>query len=117
MTALLRYANFRKVGDALGVTRQTVSRWARGDAITPYQERRLRELLDEETAAPEWERLEAKVDAIARSLGVSLLEVEAQARAGAALREHSALADDDDPPPAASSAPNGPAHSPAPRGR
>lgn len=44
MAALLRYANYAKVARDLDVSRTTVMRWARGEAVTPWQLRRVRDL-------------------------------------------------------------------------
>lgn len=58
--ALLRYANYAKVARDLSVSRQTVMRWSRGEAVTPWQLRRLRELFGVADTAkeppPEWAR-------------------------------------------------------------
>ena len=70
MTALLRYANYAKVARDLDVSRQTVMRWAKGMAVTPWQLRRVRELYGVDTETPplqveeRLERIESKVDAI-----------------------------------------------------
>jgi predicted AAA+ superfamily ATPase len=81
MQDLLRYANYRKVGDALGVTKEAVSAWARGQNVTPYRVTQVRELMrrivedtgQHETAAPpKWAgRLEESIEAIARRVGVT----------------------------------------------
>jgi transcriptional regulator with XRE-family HTH domain len=73
MVDLLRYANYRKVADALRVSKTAVSNWARGRDVNPLRVRQVRDLLRPETAReaapPEWaERLQAQVEAIAGGL-------------------------------------------------
>ena len=72
--ALLRYANYAKVGEALLVSRAAVADWAKGKGVTPYRIRQLEQLLRpdlqiDETPRPEWaEGLVSKADAIYRLL-------------------------------------------------
>lgn len=59
MRELLTYANYRKVGDALGVSKTAVSQWSRGKDVTPFRVRQVRDLLRPETrrsAAPSMTR-------------------------------------------------------------
>lgn len=45
MQALLAYANYAKVGSALGVSRASVSDWAAGKGVTPYRLMQVEQLL------------------------------------------------------------------------
>lgn len=45
MQQLLTYANLAKVAAALRVSRNAVSQWARGNDVTPYRVRQVRDLL------------------------------------------------------------------------
>jgi transcriptional regulator with XRE-family HTH domain len=45
MKRLLQYASNRKVGDALGVSRATVSQWSRGKDVSPARVLQVRELM------------------------------------------------------------------------
>lgn len=81
--SLLRYANREKVAQALtqqgySVTRMTVNRWARGSEMPPIAAHMISDLFGHQgmtkAAAPDWERLQRTVDAIAEKLGVSLDE-------------------------------------------
>lgn len=57
MKDLLRYANFAKVGAELGVTRQTVARWARGESVPTWAVKQVERLIlgqTKEEAAPAW---------------------------------------------------------------
>lgn len=45
MVSLLTYANLAKVGQALGVSRNAVSNWSRGQDVTPYRLQQVRNLL------------------------------------------------------------------------
>lgn len=45
MKRLLQYANYRKVGEAIGVKRATVSNWARGIDVSPARLIQVRELM------------------------------------------------------------------------
>lgn len=75
MVRALRFANYTRVAEALGVTRSAVARWARGRQVTPWNLQRVDELLGQQKeAAPDWERLMRTVDAIAERVGVSLEE-------------------------------------------
>lgn len=60
MVELLTYANYAKVGAALGVSRNAVSEWARGNDVTPYRVRQVRDLLRPPSASdgsePQWAR-------------------------------------------------------------
>jgi DNA-binding transcriptional regulator YdaS (Cro superfamily) len=67
--ALLAFANYSAVATALGVSRTSVARWAKGDQVTPWQLSRLEQTLGFKTEEPrpEWaEALMDKVDAIQR---------------------------------------------------
>lgn len=57
--ALLTYANYAKVGEALRVSRASVAEWAKGRSVTPYRLRQLEQLLrpdieTEEARPPQW---------------------------------------------------------------
>lgn len=76
MAALLRYANYQKVGDALGVGRAAVQKWAKGRNVGAYQLQQVERLFGEpfgghdEAAPPEWaRRLDVKVDAVLANQG------------------------------------------------
>ena len=63
MKALLRYANYQHVGDAVGVSRTQVWRWARGESVTPGAVARVQAILrpdlpdtTEEALTPVWAR-------------------------------------------------------------
>ena len=90
MQALLYYANSAKVARGLTergypVSGPTVSRWAKGQNVTARAVELVQELLgQQENAAPDWERLQRQVDAIADKLDVSLDEEQEAARAAAA---------------------------------
>jgi hypothetical protein len=79
MRALLYYANSAKV--ARGLTDQgypvsgpTVSRWAKGQNITPRAVQLVEQLLNaKKEAAPDWERLMRTMDAIAERVGADEL--------------------------------------------
>jgi hypothetical protein len=77
MQALLFYANSAKVARGLTergypVSGPTVSRWARGQNVTPHALQLVTDLLgQQERAGPDWDRLMRQVDAIALKLGVS----------------------------------------------
>lgn len=78
MVIALRFANYTRVSEALGVTRSAVARWAKGRQVTPWNLSQVEALLErKEEAAPDWERLQRQVDAIAEKLGVSLDEEQA----------------------------------------
>lgn len=49
MVELLTYASFAKVGAALGVSRNAVSRWSRGLDVTPYRLSQVQQLLRPES--------------------------------------------------------------------
>lgn len=81
--ALLAYANYAKVANALLVSRAAVAEWAKGRSVTPYRLRQLEQLLrpdlqTQKDAPPEWAgRIEGLVRAIAAATpGVQLDEVE-----------------------------------------
>lgn len=96
MAALLRFANYSKIGAELGVGRAAVQKWAKGKNVGAYQLRQVRELfavtvgpvLDEpdtqKEAAPHIEgrldEIEILVRAIASVSGVDLQRVEAMRR-------------------------------------
>lgn len=59
MVGLLRYAQYIRVAEALGVSRNIVSKWAKGRSVTPYRVRQVRELLTfgpqtKESPPPHW---------------------------------------------------------------
>jgi hypothetical protein len=60
MRDLLTYASYAKVGAALGVSRNSVSRWARGLDVTPYRLDQVRQLLrppqPQDETEPQWAR-------------------------------------------------------------
>ena len=70
--AMLRYANYAKVAEALLVSRASVADWAKGKSVTPYRVRQLEQLLRPDLQAqqespPAW--AEGLVDdAIARTV-------------------------------------------------
>lgn len=68
MRELLRYANYAKVAEELGVHRATVARWAAGESVPSWAVRAVERLIvgeRKETAPPDWaERLERKMDEI-----------------------------------------------------
>jgi hypothetical protein len=67
--ALLAFANYSAVATALGVSRTSVARWAKGEQVTPWQLSRLEQILGSKAQEPqpEWaEALVEKVDAIQR---------------------------------------------------
>lgn len=68
MRELLRYANYAKVAEALGVSRSSVAEWAKGRDVSPYRLRQVESLLipeHEETPRPEWaEGLEAQMSQV-----------------------------------------------------
>jgi hypothetical protein len=79
--ALLAFANYSAVATALGVSRTSVARWAKGEQVTPWQLSRLEQILGtrKEEPQPEWaEALVEKVDAI-RSVVDSLADNQAGA--------------------------------------
>jgi DNA-binding transcriptional regulator YdaS (Cro superfamily) len=45
MRRLLRYANFAKVANALGVSRASVAEWAKGHNVSPYRLQQIESLL------------------------------------------------------------------------
>ena len=90
--ALLRYANYQKVGRALHVSRSAVADWAKGKSVTPYRLHQLEQLLRpdlqiEESAPPDWaERLLVGVMALETKGQVSEAELDrAEALAAAWL--------------------------------
>lgn len=75
MKRLLKYANYQKVGTALGVSRTAVSEWARGNDVSPKRVEQVRALLSESLGrrkSPpqsfDWDGLMAKMDSIAREV-------------------------------------------------
>jgi len=95
---LLRYANRRKVADALtaagyDVSRATVNRWARGKEMPPIAARLIREMFGAQSeAAPEASgRLEVYLLALARKNGLSAEEL---SQAEADLTAAGVLGDD-----------------------
>lgn len=88
MAVLLRYANYQKVGDALGVGRAAVQKWAKGKNVGAHQLEQVERLFAKpwethEEAAPPWaERLLAGVMALEMKGDVTDAElVAAEARA------------------------------------
>jgi len=80
MQNLLTYANYKKVGDALGVTKTTVSNWAHGINVSPHRLLQVRDLLRPETAreaAPIEGRLLASHLALERKLRITPVELAA----------------------------------------
>ena len=74
MVTALRFANYSRIAEELGVTRSAVARWAKGRQVTPWNLSQVEGLLGqrEEAAPPEWaERLMRTVDRIAAKLEVS----------------------------------------------
>ena len=79
MQRLLAFANFSKVGEAVGVKRAAVANWAAGRHVTPARLKQVRALYGlpaasqgttKEAASPEWaKRLQAKVDSILANQG------------------------------------------------
>ena len=65
--AMLRYANYAKVAEALLVSRASVADWAKGKSVTPYRVRQLEQLLRPDLQAqqerpPAWaEGLEGRI--------------------------------------------------------
>ena len=96
MAVLLRYANYQKVGDALGVGRAAVQKWAKGRNVGPYQLEQVERLFGEpfgttKDALPsDWEGRFEKIwgllVATAIASGVDLERVEEMQRELAALR-------------------------------
>lgn len=59
MLDLLRYANYAKVAEDLGVTRQTVARWAKGESVPIWATRQVERLIvGDRKEAPLAEQLE-----------------------------------------------------------
>lgn len=120
MERLLALCNKAEIGRRLGVSRSVVGDWEASDDPPPKRleqvEALLRDALQQKEAAPDWERLEATVYAIADKLDVSQLEVEAKLRADAVVEEHTEPGDGDDLPGSTSSGPSGPSHKRARRG-
>ena len=60
MRELLAYAAYHKVAAALGVSRTSVSQWAKGRDVTPYRVRQVRDLLrppePQDETEPQWAR-------------------------------------------------------------
>jgi transcriptional regulator with XRE-family HTH domain len=85
MVELLRYARYVRVAEALGVSRNVVSQWAKGRSVTPYRLQQVRELLTgqhKEAAPPDWaERLERKLDVLVATAGVDPVDVQDEAEA------------------------------------
>jgi hypothetical protein len=88
MRDLLTYANYAKVGRALGVTKTTVSKWARGEDVNPRRLMQVRDLLRPQPAeepAPAWaERLLAGMMAVEVKSGLSDAERDRAAALAAA---------------------------------
>lgn len=84
MVRALRFANYSRIAEELGVTRSAVARWAKGRQVTPWNLSQVEGLLGQaERAGPDWDRLMRTVDAIAEKLGVS----EEQAAIASAVAE------------------------------
>lgn len=52
MVRALRFANYTRVGESLGVTRSAVARWAKGRQVTPWNLQQVEQLLGEQKEAP-----------------------------------------------------------------
>lgn len=89
MVELMAYASPSKVAAALGVSKTSTGKWAKGENVTPYRLRQVRNLLRPPAPAqvPDWaERILAGVMAIEADAEISDAEVaQAQARAAAYL--------------------------------
>jgi len=72
MVRLLRFANYTRVAEALGVHRSAVSKWAKGRQVTPWNLSQVEALLGQQhQTKPDWARLMQTVDAIAERVEVS----------------------------------------------
>lgn len=90
MKALLTYANYAKVGRALGVSKTIVAEWAKGEKVNPHRLQQVRDLIRPPAASegpPSWvKRLLAGVMALEERDGISDASLaKAQARAAAHL--------------------------------
>lgn len=80
---LLKLANYARVAEVLGVSRASVAPWAKGQQVTPWQLRRLQELLgrNDESAPPEWaRRMMQNVEVLAQRAGITEADLEAAAQ-------------------------------------
>lgn len=101
MGALLKFASYKKVADALGLDKSAVQKWAAGKNVGAHQLRSVRELYEQtfgdllnkqKKAAPEYPgRLEVYLLALVRKRGITSEEL---AEAEADLAAARALADD-----------------------
>jgi DNA-binding transcriptional regulator YdaS (Cro superfamily) len=66
--ALLAFANYSAVATALGVSRTSVARWAKGDQVTPWQLSRLEQTLGFKTEEPRPEWTEALIAAVTQAV-------------------------------------------------